>query len=116
MRWGLILFGLVPCGCAETFDGNGVPAEQARSVSGFDRVSSRGALDVELSRADAFSLDVRIDANLIQRVSTRVSERTLIIKVDDGNLGDHLPGPHVVVSLPSLRHAELNGSGSLSAR
>lgn len=106
---------LLACACVETYDGNGVPAEETRSVSGFERVSARGALDVELSQAATFGVSVRIDANLISRIHTSVTDRTLIVQVDGGNLGKSLAGPHVLVALPTLRDVELNGSGHLAA-
>jgi hypothetical protein len=101
-------------GCVETYDGNGILAEEARAVSGFERVSVRGALDIELEQGD-FAVGVSIDQNLISRVSTRVDGRTLLVRFDGGNLGEHLPGPNVSVSLPVLRDVELNGSGRLVA-
>ena len=84
-------------------------------MNGFERVSARGALDVELSQAAAFAVTVRIDANLISRIRTSVTDRTLIVEVDGGNLGKTLEGPHVLVALPILRDMELNGSGHLAA-
>lgn len=103
------------CACVETYEGDGTPAQETRALTGFDRVLSRGVLDVTLTEADAFGLTVRIDANLLERVVTSVSDRTLIVEIDGGNLGEHLPGPHVSVSMPALADAELIGSGRLSA-
>jgi hypothetical protein len=107
---GLLLLG----GCVQTYDGNGVLAEESRTATGFDRVSVRGALDIELQQGD-FAVGVSIDQNLISRVSTRVDGRTLLVRFEGGNLGDHLPGPNVSVSLPLLADVELNGSGRLVA-
>jgi hypothetical protein len=102
------------CACVETYDGNGTLAEETRAVTGFDRVLSRGVLDLTVTQADAFGLTVRIDSNLLERVVTSVSARTLVVEIDGGNLGGHLPGPHVIVSMPTLSDAELIGSGLLS--
>lgn len=101
-------------GCVETYDGNGILAEETRTITGFDRVSVRGDLDIELEQG-AFAAAVRIDQNLISRVSTRVDGRTLLVRFEGGNLGEHLPGPNVSVSLPLLTDVELNGSGRLVA-
>lgn len=105
---------LVLPGCVETYDGDGVLAEEARPERGFDRVSARGAFEVELTRGE-FAVGVHIDQNLLSRILTRVDDRTLIIRVDGGNLGTHLPGPNVTVRLPSLSDVELVGSGRLVA-
>lgn len=102
------------CGCVETLDGNGVPGEQTRDLVGFDRVQARGALETQLRRGD-FAVEVRIDENLLGRVATEVASGTLSIAFDGGNLGDVLPGPHVLVTLPSLVDLELNGTGRLAA-
>jgi putative autotransporter adhesin-like protein len=102
-------------GCVQSFDGNGVPAEEARTATGFDRVSARGALDIEVERGD-FAVGVSIDENLISRVATNLDGRSLLIRFEGGNLGDHLPGPHVRVRMPVLTDVELNGSGRLTAR
>lgn len=109
--------GVASCialGCVETFDGNGVPARETRALSGFERVSARGALDIELTPGDFF-VEVSIDENLVSRVETVLDDGALVIRVRGGNLGDVLPGPHVRVRLPSLRDVELNGSGRLTA-
>jgi hypothetical protein len=103
------------CACVETYDGNGTRAQETRALTGFDRVLSRGVLDVAVTQADVFGLTVSIDSNLLERVVTSVSARTLVVEIDGGNLGGHLPGPHVTVSLPTLSDAELIGSGQLSA-
>jgi hypothetical protein len=104
----------IALGCVETFDGNGVPARETRALSGFEQVSARGALDVEITPGDFF-VEVSIDENLVSRVETVLDDAALVIRVRGGNLGDVLPGPHVRVRLPSLRDVELNGSGRLTA-
>jgi hypothetical protein len=101
--------------CVETYEGNGTRARETRAVTGFDRVLSRGVLDVTVTQAAAFGLTVSIDSNLLERVVTSVDTRTLVVEIDGGNLGGHLPGPHVIVTLPTLLDAELIGSGRLSA-
>lgn len=111
---GLALAALVGTGCVETFDGNGVARREERALSGFDRVSALGALEVEVTPGEFF-VEVNIDENLISRIETVLDSRTLVIRVRGGNLGEVLPGPHVRVRLPSLRDVELNGSGRLTA-
>ena len=113
-RWQLASGLLVLAGCVETYDGNGILAEEARTPTGFERVSVRGAIDIELQQGD-FAVAVRIDQNLISRLTTRVDGRTLLVRFEGGNLGDHLPGPNVSVTLPKLSDVELNGSGRLVA-
>jgi hypothetical protein len=114
-RLGLLLVAsmLFP-GCVEVVDGNKVPAEEVRDLRGFDRVNARGGLDVAISVGD-FSVSVRIDENLQRYVRTSVGDDTLTIAVDDANLREKLPGPHVVISMPALSDAETTGDGTLTA-
>jgi hypothetical protein len=100
--------------CVDTFEGNGIAGAETRAATGFNQVLSRGVLDVRLQHAEQFALQVRIDSNLLDVVRTSVSGGRLSIDVA-GNLSDVLPGPHVIVAMPSLLDAELAGSGSLSA-
>jgi putative autotransporter adhesin-like protein len=101
-------------GCVETFDGNGIPADETRALSGFDRVSSRGPLEVAITHGD-FAVGVHIDQNLLARLGTTVSGDTLIIQAEGGNLGDLVPGPHVTIAMPSLVGAEMRGTGTFTA-
>jgi hypothetical protein len=105
---------LLASGCIETFDGNGVPAEEDRPVRDFDRVSSHGVLEVAITEG-AYAVSVHIDQNLLSRLSTEVSGDTLVIQAEGGNLGDILPGPHVTIAMPSLVGAELRGTGTFDA-
>lgn len=105
---------LLAPGCVDIVEGNKVQAEEARDARGFDKINARGGLDVAISQGD-FAVTVRIDENLLRYVRTSVSNGTLTIAVDDANLRDMLPGPHVVVSMPALSDAETTGDGSMTA-
>lgn len=109
---GAALALLLCPGCVEIVDGNEVLVEEQREARGFDQVNARGGLDVAISEGD-FSVSVRIDENLLSHVRTSVDDDTLSISVD-ANLRDKLPGPHVLVSMPSLRDAETTGDGALT--
>jgi hypothetical protein len=111
-RLGLVL--LVLPGCVDILDGNGMQAEEVRELSEFERVDTQGNLDLTLAEGP-FAVTVRIDENLVERVSTSVSGGTLSVEVEGGNLGDFLDGPHVIVSMPELTGVELRGGGSVTA-
>jgi putative autotransporter adhesin-like protein len=106
---------LLGSGCIETFDGNGIPVDEQRDLRGFDRVTSRGVLEVSVTEG-AFAVAVHIDQNLLSRLSTTVSGDTLVIQAEGGNLGDLVPGPHVTIAMPSLLGADLRGTGSFDAK
>lgn len=105
---------LPSAGCVDIVEGNGVLKEEVRDVRGFDQVNARGGLDVTISEGD-FAVSVRIDENLQSYVRTSVADDTLTIAVDDANLSEKLPGPHVVISMPALLDAETTGDGTLTA-
>lgn len=105
---------LFPMACVDVVDGNEVPSEELRDARDFDRVTARGGLDVTIEEGD-YAVSVRIDENLQQYVRTSVDGDTLTVAVDDANIRDKLPGPHVIISMPTLRDAETAGEGTLTA-
>ncbi len=109
-----LLSAALSAGCVDTFDGDGVPGEEVRVAQDFDLLSARGDLDVAVTQGP-FAVSVKIDQNLLERVITTVDQGRLEISIDGGNLGEHLPGPNVIVSMPALRDVELNGSGRIAA-
>jgi hypothetical protein len=108
---GAALLALAGCGLG--VDGNGERVSEVRPLEGFSAVDSDGSLDVMIARGDAFRVEVSIDSNLLDRVRTRVAGDTLTI--DEEWIGDTVAGPHVVVTMPVLRRAAVNGSGNLWA-
>jgi putative autotransporter adhesin-like protein len=110
----LLLALLLSPGCVDIVEGNGVLKEEVRDARGFDQVNARGGLDVTINEGD-FAVTVRIDENLLSYVRTSVADDTLTIAVDDANIREKLPGPHVVISMPALSDAETTGDGTLTA-
>jgi putative autotransporter adhesin-like protein len=110
---GAALLALAGCGLIGV-DGNGMRVTEVRALEGFSAVDSEGSLDVVIVRGDAFHVEVSIDSNLLEMVRTRVAGDTLAIDTD-GPIGDVVAGPHVVVTMPVLRRAAVNGSGGLWA-
>jgi len=100
--------------CNDGVDGNGERASEVRTHSQFSRIESRGSLSIDLTQSDTFSVEVSIDSNLLDSVITRVSEDTLIID-QAYPIDETVPGPHVIISLPSLAFARLSGSGDITA-
>ncbi|MEY4511585.1 MAG: hypothetical protein RLZZ450_3707 [Pseudomonadota bacterium] len=93
--------------------GNGQRVDESRSVSGFVRVSSSSALDVEVKQDAAFSVTVSIDANLLAQVTTELQGDTLVITTK-GSFETKLAGPQIRVTLPHLVAANSQGAGDLS--
>lgn len=92
-------------------EGDGATTTEARQVTGFTRISSRGLLDLEVKEGPPFAVSVTIDRNLQQYVRTEVEGDTLVVDVRR-SIRPRPEGRAVVaVSLPALRGLELRGSG-----
>jgi hypothetical protein len=109
---GAALLALAGCGLMGV-DGNGERVSEVRALEGFTAVDSDGSLDVLIMRGEAFRVEVSIDSNLLDRVRTRVAGDALTI--DEEWIGDTVAGPHVIVTMPVLRGAAVDGSGGLWA-
>lgn len=103
---------LASCACG--VDGNGHRTEQVREVGEFTKVENDGELDVAIEQGKGFSVVVSIDSNLQSLVEVDVAGDTLHIDVEKP-LGHTVDGPHVWVTLPTLRRASLDGSGRVTA-
>ncbi len=117
VSWNLffvLLTGI--CGCGLAVEGNGKRVTEKRSAEDFSAVDGNGPLDVEIRPGEDFDVELRLDSNLLEFVETRVHGKRLEITTDDVNIDTDLPGPHVIVELPVLEHAELSGSGTVRVR
>lgn len=103
--------GLFLTGCLG-LQGNGKPATETRDVDGFVAVESDTSLDIRVVRGDTFAVQVRVDANLLPHVRTRVRDGALLID-SDVDIDADVEGPHVVVTMPEVEGAALTGSGEL---
>jgi len=97
-------------------DGNGHRATETRPLQGFTAVVADGSLDVQIRSGDTFNVEVSIDSNLLHDARTDLTDGGDTLSIDlDGPVWDILPGPHVIVTMPELQRAVLNGSGSVTA-
>jgi len=113
----MVLVTLAAAGCGlYGVDGNGERATETRPLQGFTAVTADGPLDVQIQRGDAFNVEVSIDSNLLHDTRTDLTDGGATLSIDlDGPVWDILPGPHVIVTMPELQRAVLNGSGSVTA-
>ena len=108
-----VLLAFAGCGLFGV-DGNGERVNEVRALEGFSSVESEAALDVQITRGDAFHVEVSIDSNLLSLVHTTLAGDTLRIDTREP-IGDTVVGPHVIVTMPTLRRAAVDGSGALWA-
>jgi hypothetical protein len=112
----MMVAALAAVGCGIYVDGNGERATETRPLQGFTAVTSDGPLDVQITRGDAFNVEVSIDSNVLRDLRTDLIDGGATLAIDlDGRFFDIVSGPHVIVTMPALRHAVLNGSGSVNA-
>jgi hypothetical protein len=93
--------------------GSGVAASQTRDIAPFDALSLTGANDVVVRVGSPQSVVVRADAELLDRVTTRVQDGRLLIGTKPGSLTSRT-GMRVDVTVPSLRYLTLDGSGVIA--
>jgi hypothetical protein len=94
-------------------DGNGVIITQTRDVSGFTGVESNGDFEVNIYPGEESGVQVEAAENLMNLIITRVSGGELIIETRRGSCIRSSEHIRVTVTVPDLRHMDLNGSGTL---
>jgi hypothetical protein len=106
--------GLALAGCGDGgVDGNGNRVDESRDVAAFTRVRSDCDLDVQVVMGDTQSLTISLDSNLQELVRTRVDGDTLYVETTE-NVEDTVDGPHILITVPELTAAKLDGSGSMT--
>lgn len=107
---------LATAGCGLYVDGNGERATETRPLQGFTAVTADGPLDVQIQRGDAYNVEVSIDSNVLRDLRTDLVDGGATLAIDlEGRFWDIISGPHVIITMPVLQRAVLNGSGSVSA-
>ncbi len=89
--------------------GSGVEIHDTRAVNDFERVRVSGGVDIELRRAEFASVEVVGDDNLVERVSVRVDDGTLVVELDDDYIY-HDSSLTVLASTPRLAMLTIDGS------
>jgi hypothetical protein len=93
-------------------EGSGVPATQARDAAAFNSVELAGSNNVVIRVGEKQSILVRADDNLLDRVTTEVESRKLVIANTPGSLTTRSP-MSVEVNVPTLNALTLTGSGNI---
>jgi len=110
---GSLCLSLSLSGCGEGVDGNGDRRDEVRQTATFTRIRSNCELDVELVQGERQSVTVSLDSNLQELVETRVVDDTLFVDLQE-NVGEIVDGPHVLITVPELTAAKLDGSGRMT--
>jgi hypothetical protein len=94
--------------------GSGIPAREARDVAPFRGVELAGANNVVVHVGRPQSVVVTADDNLVGRVTTTVSDGTLVVANKPGSFSTTSP-MRVEVTVPTLNALTLSGSGNIVA-
>ena len=89
--------------------GSGKIVTEKRALSGFTAIEAGGAIDLEISQSDSYSVEVSADDNILPKIITNVDGETLRIerKGEDFFTSSTV---HVKISLPKLTAVELSGA------
>ncbi len=91
----------------------GGTVEEKRDASGFTRIEVGGSMDTFVTTGEAFSVTVKADADIIDRVKTDVIGSTLEIGMKRGSYR-RIDVLEIYITMPSLDGLELNGSGDIA--
>jgi hypothetical protein len=83
------------------------------SLSGFTAVSAGGFWDLRIERADAFSVEVDVPANLAGKLAVKVSGGALVLGFDDPGFAAWAANGRATVRLPALAAVDLAGGSKL---
>lgn len=106
---------VVPNGCGrQTVSGSGEVVTGTREVPEFGRVVLKGSGRVVIERADAQSVTIRTDKNILPLVRTQVSGDVLEISHENYNLRPTTL--EIQLGLKRLRGVTISGSGDVTGR
>jgi hypothetical protein len=91
--------------------GSGVLKTEARNLEGFRKISLNGSPTVIIAIGKGYKVEVTTDDNLLEKLETKVSGDTLEVGFK-GNVSTKSE-PKVVITMPALESATVNGSGDV---
>lgn len=97
---------------AGTPTGSGVAASEIRTLPAFTAVDLAATNEMTVQVGEPQQVLVRADDNLLDKVVTHVRDGVLVVS-DGGSFSTRSP-MSVIVTVPSLRSAELSGTGLLT--
>jgi hypothetical protein len=93
------------------------PAEvsQTRTVSAFNAVDLAGTLQVEVTLGKAASVEIVGDADLVDKVTTKVKDGALVINTPELRGNDHRRNSHLraIITAPDLTALTISGTGGI---
>ncbi len=102
-----ILFCLLIFSCNDAIVGSGDIITEAREVADFSKVEVEDAFDVRIMQGDEFLVEVRADDNLIERISTQVTNGNLNVEYN-GNVNVRNATAEVFIEMPTIERIKLH--------
>lgn len=88
---------------------------QNRTTSNFYFINLKMSGTLYVSQSDHFSLVVEAPAEIIDKITTEVTENTLVIENRNKYITTNSPVVKIYVSMPRPNGLEVNGSGTITA-
>ncbi len=106
---GLILF--TSCDCIE---GEGPVVSETRNVANFDAIEVEASVNVYITKADEFKVEVKGQQNILDILRTRLRGNTLVIEYDEMCV-INTRNVEVYISMPTLSEVQIDGSGDVES-
>lgn len=96
-------------------DGNGDVRTEKRDVKGdFTKIEAKRGLNVEVEQSNSYFVEVEADENLLEHITTKVENGTLIITTDE-NI-DEYEAKTIRVKMPTITSLETTSGASLTGQ
>lgn len=109
----LILFLLSAC---NVIRGSGNVVTETRAVSGFDKVSLTGSMELFLTQGEQESLEIEGEDNIIAVIETEVRGDTLHIGVKENTTTNPTEPVRVYLTMTEIAGLEVTGASSIAAK
>jgi hypothetical protein len=111
----LLVAGVLMVGCGVvSVTGSGNVVTQEEAITGFDRLDVSQGFQVAVSQGDSFSVVIRVDDNLVERLNVVKEGSTLKIGLDQVRSYENVT-LQAEVTLPELVGLDLSGGSRVTA-
>jgi hypothetical protein len=111
--FSLVLLGLAAASCSK-INGEGDTVTEERTVTGFREISMSMDATVNYTQDTAYSLVLKGQQNILDKIETKVQNGRLTIRYEDhAVIGKHDPIV-VEVSAPDVNSLDISGSGQIN--
>lgn len=114
----LIIFGVIACSKSKKVLGSGNVISQTRNVSGFNQILFNGNGNLIISQGDTESVRIEGEDNIIDLITTLVSDNALHIDYKKSNMAHLISSTktpiNIYVQAKAIQEIRLVGAGTIS--